>query len=47
MLNVGRVGGVLVSQGFLQQTGQDNILHTQRSLGYRSENAGSHVFNMR
>lgn len=41
-----RVGGVLVSQGFLKQTGQDNILHTQKSLGYRSEYAGSHVFNM-
>lgn len=47
MLDTGRIGRVLVSQGFLKQTGPDHILHTPKSLGYRSENAGSHVLNMR
>lgn len=47
MLDTGRIGGVLVSQGFLEQTGEDHVLHTQKSLGYRSENPGSHVLHMR
>lgn len=47
MFNVGRVGGVLVSQGLLKQTGQDDMLHTHKSLGFRSENPGSHVLHMR
>ncbi|KAG8162552.1 hypothetical protein KVR01_008317 [Diaporthe batatas] len=41
-----RVGGVLVSQGYLKQTGADHIHHTPKSVGYRSENASSHVLNM-
>ncbi|POS73478.1 O-methyltransferase [Diaporthe helianthi] len=41
-----RIGGVLVSQGYLKQTGTDDIHHTPKSLGYRSENASSHVLNM-
>ncbi|KAI3392444.1 hypothetical protein diail_5688 [Diaporthe ilicicola] len=41
-----RIAGVLVSQGCLKQTGQDDIFHTQESLAYRNDNPMSHVFHM-